>query len=98
MPDRPPVHRPPGAQRVGEARGHRVAGSAARRGYGWAWAKARSAFLARNPLCAQCGVAATDVDHIVPHRGDRQAFWDASNWQSLCKACHGAKTAKEVVR
>lgn len=33
-------------------------------------------------------VAATVVDHIVPHRGDMKLFWDRDNWQALCKACH----------
>lgn len=37
---------------------------------------------------------ATDVDHIEPHRGDRLKFWHG-DLQSLCKACHGRKTAKD---
>ena len=32
--------------------------------------------------------AATVVDHIKPHKGDYDLFWDESNWQSLCKHCH----------
>ena len=28
------------------------------------------------------------VDHIVPHRGDRERFMDASNWQTLCPDHH----------
>jgi 5-methylcytosine-specific restriction enzyme A len=39
--------------------------------------------------------AATVVDHIVPHRGDPVLFWDEGNWQSQCKPCHDAKTARE---
>ena len=40
--------------------------------------------------------AATVVDHIIPHRGDKTLFWDETNWQSLCKTCHdGAKQAEE---
>ena len=38
---------------------------------------------------------ATDVDHIVPHRGDRDLFWDRNNWQALCHSCHSKKTAAE---
>jgi 5-methylcytosine-specific restriction endonuclease McrA len=33
-------------------------------------------------------VPATVVDHIKPHRGDPELFWDASNHQALCKHCH----------
>ena len=40
-------------------------------------------------------VRATDVDHITPHRGDRQLFWDESNWQPLCHRHHSMKTARE---
>jgi len=66
-----------------------------------AWRKARKAWLARHPLCVDCGelglvVAAVEVDHIRPHRGDRALFWDRTNWQSLCKPCHSRKTAREV--
>ena len=40
---------------------------------------------------------ACEVDHVVPHRGDRQLFWDANNLQSLCKPCHaGTKQAIEA--
>ncbi|MCH2551259.1 MAG: HNH endonuclease [Alcanivorax sp.] len=67
--------------------------SAAKRGYGRRWRKAREDFLAANPLCVFCQkrgrvAAATVVDHIVPHRGDMKLFWRRSNWQALCKPCH----------
>jgi len=39
--------------------------------------------------------AALVVDHIQPHKGNDDLFWDASNWQSLCEACHNLKTATE---
>lgn len=36
------------------------------------------------------------ADHILPHRGDEEAFWDRLNLQCLCKSCHdGAKQAEE---
>lgn len=65
------------------------------------WRKARSAFLDRHPLCADClslglMVEAREVDHIKPHRGDARLMWDRSNWQALCKPCHSRKTAREV--
>ena len=57
-------------------------------------------FLKRNPLCVACRAegrleCATVVDHIVPHKGDPILFWDRTNWQSMCKSCHDAKTARE---
>ena len=75
----------------------RVRGGAVARGYDASWRKRRSLFLQRNPLCTKCmaqGVItpATVVDHIIPHRGNQQLFWDEENWQPLCKSCHDQKT------
>lgn len=75
----------------------RMRGGAAERGYDGRWRKARAAFLRRNPLCVECmrkGVLtpATVVDHIIPHRGDKELFWNEENWQPLCKSCHDRKT------
>jgi 5-methylcytosine-specific restriction endonuclease McrA len=39
--------------------------------------------------------AAKVVDHIKPHKGDHDLFWDEVNWQSLCEPCHNKKTARE---
>ena len=36
---------------------------------------------------------ATVVDHITPHKGNKDIFWDESNHQSLCIRCHNKKTA-----
>ena len=41
------------------------------------------------------GAPATDVDHIIPHRGDKKLFWDSGNWQSLCHECHSRKSYSE---
>lgn len=65
------------------------------------WRRAAKQFLQRHPLCADCGAlglveAATEVDHIRRHLGDRRIFWDRTNWQPLCKRCHSRKTAREV--
>jgi 5-methylcytosine-specific restriction enzyme A len=73
--------------------------TAARRGYGSRWQKARAAFLGINPLCTHCAeqgrtVEASVVDHIEPHRGDAKLFWDSHNWQSLCKRCHDGWKAR----
>ena len=35
------------------------------------------------------------VDHIIPHKGDKQLFWDESNWQPMCETHHNIKTATE---
>lgn len=56
--------------------------------------------LLREPYCRACAqqgrrVRATDVDHIVPHRGDWELFTDRSNLQSLCHSCHSRKTMAE---
>ncbi|MCP1221345.1 MAG: HNH endonuclease signature motif containing protein [Acetobacter orientalis] len=73
--------------------------SAASRGYGRRWQKARKQFLLENPIC-QCGDPAcrrpaTEVDHIQPHRGDYDLFWNEANWQALTKECHSRKTVSE---
>ena len=60
------------------------------------WRKASRMFLDEHPLCAQCErhgktTGAFLVDHIVPHEGNYDLFWDESNWQSLCNPCHEEK-------
>lgn len=93
MPTRPPTHRP---RRPPSARCD-ARPTAARRGYSWRWQRERQWFLTQpeNVLCATpgCNRLATVVDHKVPHRGDPGLFWDRSNWQGLCGACHNRKTA-----
>jgi 5-methylcytosine-specific restriction protein A len=75
-------------------------GSARERGYTTEWDHSRDIFISENPLCAECKkqgrlVQAKEVDHITPHRGDDELFWDQANWQSLCSTCHKQKTARE---
>lgn len=65
------------------------------------WRSSRLRFLEQNPLCVLCAKRervepATVVDHVRPHRGDEQLFWDTGNWQALCKPCHDLKTASET--
>ena len=74
--------------------------SASARGYSSQWRKARIGYLAKHPLCCECGkrdrvTAANVVDHIKPHLGDKALFWDSDNWQALCTTCHNRKTASE---
>jgi 5-methylcytosine-specific restriction protein A len=76
-------------------------GSAAERGYGSAWRKARAGYLREHPLCRMCQeqgrvTAATVVDHITPHKGDQSLFWDsANNWQPLCKTHHDSTKQRQ---
>lgn len=70
-------------------------GSSAQRGYGSRWRRYRIWFLKHHPVCAVCGRLASVVDHIVPHKGNVDLFWDSNNHQTLCKRCHDIKTARE---
>ena len=74
--------------------------SSAKQGYGRSWQKLREWWLRRNPLCVECAkntrvTPATDLEHIVPHKGDKALFYNTKNLQGLCKACHSRKTASE---
>lgn len=76
--------------------------SSYRMGYDNKWKKRRLIFLRKNPLCESCRengryTMATVVDHIRPHKGNKELFWDESNWQALCKPCHDRKTFKEML-
>ena len=86
--DHGPPRPPPGLARINP---HRHL-------YNRRWEKARRIYLIEHPLCVDCddhGLTepATEVDHIVPHRGDPAIFWNTDNWQALCKPCHSRKTA-----
>lgn len=75
-------------------------GTRTQRGYSNAWLRARKAYITAHPLCVECLkkgklTPATDVDHIIPHKGDKNLFWNENNWQSLCHECHSRKTATE---
>ena len=74
--------------------------SASNRGYGKKWQAARKKYLEAHPLCVECMkqgryVKATDIDHIIPHRGNPRLFWDHGNWQALCHSCHSKKTNRQ---
>lgn len=60
------------------------------------WRELRKSILLDRVTCAVCGDEASEVDHIVPHRGDNNLFWNVDNMQVLCKSCHSKKTAQEV--
>ncbi len=78
----------------------RYRGSSTERGYDSKWRQYREAYLKEHPLCVKClkinrVTPATVVDHIIPHKGDKNLFWDTQNHQALCKNCHDKKTARE---
>lgn len=73
--------------------------NASKRGYGHKWRIVSKQYLQSNPYCVDClskdiVKASKVVDHIIPHKGDYDLFWDQDNWQALCKQCHDSKTAK----
>lgn len=64
------------------------------------WHRRRYYQLRDYPECALCArlgrvTQATIADHVVPHRGDEELFFEGE-LQSLCKTCHdGAKQQLE---
>ena len=97
MPSMPPTHRASGGPKHTPKRPEKRL-SACKRGYDHKWRAKRRAILAETPLCWVCemfGVisAATDLDHITPHRGDRVKFH--GDVQPLCRECHAIKSAHE---
>lgn len=82
-------------------------GTSTERGYGYWWRKLRAVILRRDDgLCVPCRKAgcittATEVDHITSKAQAKRLGWtkeqmDAhENLQSICEACHRAKTAIE---
>lgn len=75
-------------------------GTAAQRGYDRRWRRYRFVYLAEHPWCVEClkesiYTPAKAVDHIIPHKGDMELFWDPKNHQGLCTSCHSRKTVRE---
>lgn len=65
-----------------------------------AWRRLREALTQQNPWCAEClkkniNNPWDELDHIVPHRGNLDLFWDRDNLQGLCRTCHANKTWRE---
>lgn len=57
------------------------------------WQNLREQVLCDQPLCVMCLASdvvemATVVDHIIPHKGDLDIFFDRENLQGLCKPHH----------
>lgn len=82
---------------------HRTADTrptATERGYDANWRRLRAQHLRENPWCVMCASfgkveQATEVDHIIPHKGDDSLRRDPANLQSLCSYHHKSKTARE---
>jgi 5-methylcytosine-specific restriction protein A len=64
--------------------------TSSKRGYGRNWQRLRLLILHEEPLCRECGAAATDVDHID---GDVTNL-RRENLQALCHAHHSRLTAR----
>jgi 5-methylcytosine-specific restriction enzyme A len=66
------------------------------------WKRLRAQQLRLQPLCEEhlrdgYTVAATVADHVIPHRGDDELFWNGQ-LQSLCASCHSREKQREEVR
>ena len=67
------------------------------------WTRLSRAFRRQHPLCAECQrkgrIAEAEVtDHIIPPWVEGVDFWDASNWQPLCRRCNLAKGARDRIK
>lgn len=64
------------------------------------WQRLREAQLTAQPLCVYClavedVTVATVCDHVRPHKGSEELFFDPDNIQSLCAPCHDRIKARE---
>lgn len=62
------------------------------------WQRASRQFLKAHPLCVdpfethgERSTLSECTDHVVPHRGNYDLFWNPANWQALCRACNSRK-------
>ena len=66
------------------------------------WRRKAARQLLLEPLCRTCKAAgrvtaASVADHIVPHRGDVEAFW-SNELAALCQHCHSQTKQREERR
>ena len=103
MPMMPPRHRPAGmlSREEAERRRKRLLDqrrpNAHDRGYDADWQRARAAYLAEHPMCCHpgCTEPASDVDHIESIRDRPDLRLEPSNFRSLCRSHHSARTARD---
>lgn len=94
MPNHPPYYKPhPALPRV---RTPDSRASAPDRGYDHDWVKLRAWHIARQPLCVRCKRPGEIVDHIIPISENPALRLRADNLQTLCRVCHGVKTAADL--
>lgn len=110
MPKMPPTHHPRGTpeQRRRDANRHwdkHRKDKEARKMYSTPqWRELRRRTLQAHPACVLClkrdgrVVPATICDHIRPHKGDAELFFDPDNVQSLCRLCHDSAKRREERR
>jgi len=99
---KPKIHQPykNSKSKVHKASYNKLRKNKNERGYTYRWDKASIQYRKENSLCVSCEAnsivkESEVVDHIVPHKGDMELFWNIDNWQALCKKCHDQKTARE---
>ncbi|RYF05472.1 MAG: HNH endonuclease [Oxalobacteraceae bacterium] len=65
------------------------------------WRRLRWAQLVKDHFtCTRCGKLKGDTaklvcDHVTPHRGSAELFWDEGNLTTLCKPCHDSAKQRE---
>jgi len=64
------------------------------------WQDLRAYRLVTESLCRICQnegriTPATTVDHIEPHKGNAELFFNFENTQSLCSTCHNSAKQSE---
>tara|TARA_B100000446_G_scaffold127191_1_gene119175 strand:- start:654 stop:1064 length:411 start_codon:yes stop_codon:yes gene_type:complete len=106
----PPVVKGLSREEWGAVRDAARAADTENTGRGWyntaRWRRRRQEVLgAAGWMCQGCNVPhqlneirhdrwSAVVDHIEPHRGDEQLFWDRSNLQAVCKEFHDGEKKK----
>lgn len=76
---------------------HRPAAPWAHLYRGARWRALRAKIIKRDGCCVVCGhERGLVVDHITPHRGDVDLFYDEDNLQVLCALHHRIKTDCEI--
>lgn len=70
----------------------RCRGSSRERGYDHNWERFRKMYLARHPVCNDCGRLATEVHHVAKVKDRPDLKLVEANCMGLCKPCHTVRT------